>query len=238
MSTAPKRTIMITGANRGLGLATATALAKQGHHILLAARTLEKAQAAAKGLQAEGFSVTPVACDVASEASMRGAVATIAGQGLVVDVLINNAGIIPDQGGFGASPLEVTPATVAEGFANNTLSAYTLIQAVLPGMNQRGYGRVVNISSGMGGIAEMEGKVPAYRISKAAMNAVTKLFAAECKGDVKVNSVCPGWVRTDMGGANATRSLDEGIAGIVWAATLPTDGPSGGFFRDGQPIPW
>lgn len=233
-----QRTILITGANRGLGLATAGALAKQGHHVILAARTQEKAQAAAAPLLAEERKVTPVACDVSSQSSIDAAVKTIASLGLAVDVLINNAGALSDVGGFSASPLHVEPAVLIEAFNTNTVGAYTLIQKLLPGMNERGYGRVVNISSGMGGIAEMEGKVPSYRISKAAMNAVTKLFAAEAIGNVKVNSVCPGWVRTDMGGANATRGLDEGIAGIVWAATLPDGGPSGGFFRDGKPIPW
>lgn len=233
-----KRTIFISGANRGLGLATAAALAKQGHHVILAARTLAKAQAAAAPLQAEGGTVTPIECDVSKQASIEAAAKTLAAQGLNVDVLINNAGAIFDSGGWTASPLDIAPAVIAEAFANNTVSAYALTQAFLPGMNARGYGRVVNISSGMGGIAEMEGKVPSYRISKAAMNAVTKVFAAEAGKNVKVNSVCPGWVRTDMGGANATRDLGEGIAGIVWAATLSDDGPSGGFFRDGKPIPW
>lgn len=233
-----QRTIFISGANRGLGLATAAALAKQGHHIVFAARTLAKAQAAARPLQAEGGKVTPIECDVSKQASIEAAAKTLAAQGVNVDVLINNAGAIFDAGGWTASPLDIPPSVIAEAFATNTLSAYALTQAFLPGMNARGYGRVVNISSGMGGLTEMEGKVPSYRISKTAMNAVTKVFAAEAKGNVKINSVCPGWVRTDMGGANATRDLAEGIAGIVWAATLPDDGPSGGFFRDGKPIPW
>jgi len=233
-----KRTMFISGANRGLGLATAAELAIAGHHVILAARTLAKAQAAAAPLQAQGLAVTPMECDVSKQASIEACAKAVAAQGLHVEVLINNAGAILDEGGWTASPLAVAPAVIGQAFVNNTLSAYALTQQFMPGMVQRGYGRVVNVSSGMGGIAEMEGKVPSYRISKAAMNAVTKVFAAEAGPHVKVNSVCPGWVRTDMGGANATREISEGIAGIVWAATLPDDGPSGGFFRDGKSIPW
>ena len=112
------------------------------------------------------------------------------------------------------------------------------MRALVPKMNAAGYGRVVNVSSGMGGVADMGGGYTAYRASKAALNAITRVFAHEARGDVKVNAVCPGWVRTDMGGPNANRAIDEGIAGIVWAATLPADGPHNGFFRDGVAVDW
>jgi NAD(P)-dependent dehydrogenase (short-subunit alcohol dehydrogenase family) len=103
----------------------------------------------------------------------------------------------------------------------------------------QGSGRVVNVSSGMGQLSEMNGGCPGYRLSKVALNAVTRIFADELQGTkIKVNSVCPGWVRTDMGGPNAQLSVEEGAKGIVWAATLPDDGPSGGFFRHGEPMPW
>jgi NAD(P)-dependent dehydrogenase (short-subunit alcohol dehydrogenase family) len=103
----------------------------------------------------------------------------------------------------------------------------------------QGRGRVVNVSSGMGQLSEMGGGFPAYRISKAGLNALTRIFASEVEGTgIKVNAVCPGWVRTDMGGANAARSVEEGVATTVWLATLPDDGPSGGLFRDRKPIPW
>lgn len=123
-------------------------------------------------------------------------------------------------------------------FDNNALSAWRMVQKAVPLMNQRGYGRIVNVSSGMGALKDMNsGSVP-YRISKTAMNAITRIVSNEVTGDVKINSVCPGWVRTELGGDNARRSLSEGAAGIVWAATLPADGPNGGFFRDGKPIDW
>jgi len=155
-------------------------------------------------------------------------------------VLVNNAGAF-FEGTQARDPVrafDVPAATVAAAFDANALGAYRTMQRAVPLMNAAGYGRVVNVSSGLGGLAEMGGGYPGYRASKAAMNAFTRIYHAAAGPNVKINSVCPGWVRTDMGGPNATRSIEEGIAGIVWAATLPDDGPSGGFFRDGKPIPW
>ncbi|MCB9549786.1 MAG: SDR family NAD(P)-dependent oxidoreductase [Myxococcales bacterium] len=227
------RRVVITGGNRGLGLATARALAQAGDHVILTARDAEKAQAAAAALQAEGLAVDGAALDVSSDASVE---AFFAAAG-PVDVLINNAGVASDKS-HGGSTLGVPPSSGLVAFDTNTLGAWRTLRQVLPGMNARGYGRVVNVSSGMGGLTEMDGGWPGYRISKAALNAVTRIFSHETRGDVKVNSVCPGWVRTDMGGPHATRGLEEGIAGIVWAAGLPADGPNGGFFRDGVPLAW
>jgi NAD(P)-dependent dehydrogenase (short-subunit alcohol dehydrogenase family) len=113
-----------------------------------------------------------------------------------------------------------------------------MIQHALPAMNSHGWGRIVNISSGMGQLSEMGGGSVAYRLSKTAMNAITRFANAEAKPNVKINSICPGWVRTDMGGASAPRTLEQGASGVVWAATLPDNGPSGGFFRDGKAIAW
>jgi NAD(P)-dependent dehydrogenase (short-subunit alcohol dehydrogenase family) len=209
---------------------------------MLAARDRARGDAAVRALRDEGVVAEAMTLDVASDDSVRAFMAELesrqrpaAGNLVRVDVLVNNAGAIVERGH--SRTAEVTAATVAESLNNNTLGAYRLLQAILPLMNRHGYGRVVNVSSGMGGITEMSGGWPAYRISKAALNAVTRVFAAEAAGDnVKINSVCPGWVRTDMGGAGATRSVEEGASGIVWAATLPSDGPSGGFFRDGRAI--
>ena len=123
------------------------------------------------------------------------------------------------------------------GFETNTLGALAMSQTFIPMM--RGQGRVVNISSGMGQLSEMNGCCPGYRLSKTALNAVTRILADELmETGIKINSVCPGWVRTDMGGPNANRSLEEGVETIIWLATLPDDGPSGGFFRDKQEIAW
>ncbi|MEZ4470712.1 MAG: SDR family NAD(P)-dependent oxidoreductase [bacterium] len=227
------RRIVITGGNRGLGLATAQALARAGEQVILTARDAEKAEAAAATLRAEGLAVEAYALDVTSDADVEALFAQLG----VVDVLINNAGVASDKG-HGDGTLGIPVQRGLHAFDTNTLGPWRTLRAVLPGMNRRGYGRVVNVSSGMGGLAEMDGGWPAYRVSKAALNAVTRIFSHEARGDVKINSVCPGWVRTDMGGRHATRGLDEGIAGILWAANLPADGPNGGFFRDGQPLAW
>jgi NAD(P)-dependent dehydrogenase (short-subunit alcohol dehydrogenase family) len=158
-----------------------------------------------------------------------------------IDVLVNNAGIFPEGSdpaiAKNPSVLTVPPEMVLQAFEANTLGPYRLCQALVPLLKDGG--RIVNVSSGMGELTDMQGQYPAYRMSKTALNALTRILSQELAGrGIKVNSVCPGWVRTEMGGANATRGIPEGIQGIVWAATLPDDGPSGGFFRDGKPLPW
>jgi len=226
---------IVTGANRGLGLATCRELARRGHKVVLTARNGEDAESAAAALRGEGLDVRAARLDVSSDRSVADFDRHVVRKLERVDVLVNNAGAIFEPKGARGTG-EVEPAVLTAAFETNTLGAYRLTRMLLPRMNQAGYGRVVNVSSGMGGITEMGGGSPAYRVSKAALNALTRIFHAEARGDVKVNSVCPGWVQTDMGGRSATRTLEEGVAGIVWAATLPADGPSGGFFRDGKPI--
>ena len=232
------RTAVITGANRGLGLAAARGLAQRGDRVVLTARTREQARAAVDRLRAEGLeAVHPAVLDVTLEASVVDFFAHLdADHGGRVDVLINNAGASFDPSGVGT--LGIGSDVMLRSFEANALGAHRMMLRALPRMNAQRYGRVVNVSSGMGGIAEMDGGWPGYRVSKAALNAMTRVFHHEAQGDVKVNSVCPGWVRTDMGGPHATRSIDEGVAGILWAANLPAEGPSGGFFRDGEPTPW
>src|SRR5690606_4813134 len=140
--------------------------------------------------------------------------------------------------GPGATALEVPATLVAEALNVNALGPYRTCQRALPWMNEAGYGRIVNVSSGMGALADMGRGTAAYRISKTALHAVTVQFHLEARTGVKGNAVCPGWVQTDLGGASATRSVEQGIVGIIWAATLADDGPSGGFFRDGEPLSW
>ncbi|HYJ47786.1 MAG TPA: SDR family NAD(P)-dependent oxidoreductase, partial [Pyrinomonadaceae bacterium] len=129
--------------------------------------------------------------------------------------------------------------TVREAFETNTLGAWRMCQAFIPLLRRSAHGRVVNVSSESGSLASMGGGTPAYSVSKAALNALTRMLADELKSSgVLVNSVCPGWVATEMGGRDAPRSVEEGAASVVWAATIPDGGPTGGFFRDGEPLPW
>ncbi len=235
-----KRVALVTGANRGMGLEIVRQLSRLGLIAVLAARDLEKGKVAAATLAAEEFDVPVVALDVTDADSIRAAVAEVRGLFGRIDVLVNNAailmeGLLPED----TSVLDVSGALVNQTFLTNTVGPLRMIQATVPGMRERGYGRIVNLSSGAGQLAEMGGGFPAYRLSKSALNALTRITAAELGAhEIKVNSVCPGWVRTDMGGPHATRTVEHGAETAVWLATLPEDGPTGGFFRDMKPIPW
>jgi NAD(P)-dependent dehydrogenase (short-subunit alcohol dehydrogenase family) len=229
------RVAIVTGANRGLGFEVARVLATRGLRVVLTARTQAKADDAAATLTAQGLDVLAEVVDVASDESVEAFVVRFRQTFDRLDVLVNNAGaIFDDEGGA----LQVPASTVLRSIDTNAMGAYRMTQALLPLMNAGGYGRVVNVSSGMGALTDMGGGWPGYRISKTALNAVTRLFAGTGSGDVKVNAVCPGWVRTDMGGAGASRSVEEGAAGITLAATLASDGPTGAFLRDGEVIDW
>jgi NAD(P)-dependent dehydrogenase (short-subunit alcohol dehydrogenase family) len=150
---------------------------------------------------------------------------------------VNNAGILIDS--YSTSIAELDLETLRWTLETNVIGAVGVTQALLALMRRHDYGRIVNMSSGLGQLCDMQAGTPAYRISKVALNALTRILAAELKDThIKVNSMCPGWVRTDMGGPNAPRSVEEGADTAVWLARLPDDGPSGGFFRDRQPIPW
>jgi NAD(P)-dependent dehydrogenase (short-subunit alcohol dehydrogenase family) len=152
-----------------------------------------------------------------------------------VDVLVNNAAILYDTWNRAAT---VDLDIVREAMETNLYGAWAMSQALLPQLRRSGHGRIVNVSSGAGSLATMGGGTPAYQVSKAALNAFTRTLAGELRGDgILVNAVCPGWVATDMGGP-AGRPVEEGAASVVWAALLPDDGPTGGFFRDGEPVAW
>jgi len=158
-----------------------------------------------------------------------------------IDVLVNGAGILPESsrhhGGKGATVLGTGDQEVVETIAVNAIGPWRLCKAIAPFLAP--HARIVNVSSGMGGLAEMGNGYFGYRASKAALNVLTRTLSRELADrGIMVNSVCPGWVKTDMGGPAAPRDVAQGAAGIVWAATLPQGGPSNGFFRDGHPIAW
>ncbi|MBK1723716.1 SDR family oxidoreductase [Thiocystis violacea] len=234
-----KRVAVVTGAYRGLGLETCRQLADKGYRVVLTARREAEGRKAAAGLAQGGLDVGYQPLDVTDEVSIQGLVEVVKRDFGRLDVLINNAGIFPDPApGSGAESIfDASLETIRNGLETNTLGALRLCQLLIPLM--KGSGRVVNVSSGMGQLSDMNGCCPGYRLSKTALNAVTRIFADELRGsDVKINSVCPGWVRTEMGGAAAPLDVIEGVRGILWAATLPENGPSGGFFRHGEPISW
>jgi NAD(P)-dependent dehydrogenase (short-subunit alcohol dehydrogenase family) len=224
-----------------LGFETCRQLARLGHQVILTARDPAKGEAAAAQLRGEGLDVRFHVLDVRDDAQVAALARFIETEHGRLDILVNNAGIIGDPfdrpSWTAPKALETKLDTIRSTLETNAFGALRLIQALVPLM--RGRGRVVNVSSGMGQLSDMLGGFTAYRLSKTMLNALTRILAVELKGtDLKVNSVCPGWVRTDLGGPDARRPVEEGAAGIVWAATLPDDGPSGGFFRDGKPIPW
>ena len=227
---------LVTGANRGLGREVARQLANRGYRVLLSARDSAQAiSAAAEVAQSSGASVTPLTLDVSSPASIAHASEQLASDPGRLDVLVNNAGIGLD---FGVPGVDPDFAKIQRTLETNLFGAYRLTIALLTLLRASAHPRIVNVSSGMGGVAEMGGWSPGYRISKASLNAVTRILSTELADDgFKVNSACPGFVNTDMGGPmGAQKSVEDGAAGIVWLATLPDDGPTGGFFRDGERV--
>lgn len=224
------KTALVSGGNRGIGFAICRGLSEAGLRVILAARNMKDAQEAASQIDGD---VIPSTLDVGDPKSIADCLKQLSAGNLDVDVLVNNAGVYP-QGGL----LEIRDETMGEAIEVNLMGPIRLCRALVPGMISRGYGRVVNLSSGYGSFGSGLGGPPAYSISKAALNALTVKLAAEVPAWVKVNAVCPGWVRTRMGGDDAERSPERGAETPIWLATLTEDGPSGGFFRDKRPIAW
>lgn len=235
-----QRRALVTGANRGIGFEIARMLVRDGLQVIIGARDGAKSREAAALLSKGGGRAASVSLDVADPASVSDALDEIAKNFGDIDVLVNNAGILIDApGGFRASVFDMTDDTMRTTFETNVIGPQRLIRALVPGMRARNYGRVVNVSSMAGQLADMMAGYPAYRMSKSALNALTRVLAAEVAGtNIKVNSVCPGWCRTDMGGEGASRTAAEGADSIAWLSTLPDDGPSGLFFKDRQVIAW
>ena len=230
-----RRVALVSGANRGIGLEVARQLARLGMTVILGARDPGRGRTAAERLAAEGLRALPRHLDVVDDGSIERLASQVSDELGRLDVLINNAGTLYDTW---QRAVDADLVVVHEALETNRFGAWRLCAAFIPLMRQAGYGRIVNVSSEAGSLASMGGGTPAYSVSKAALNALTRKLAAELRGSgILVNAVCPGWVATDMGGRGG-RPVAEGAAGIVRAATLPDDGPTGGFFRDGRPLPW
>src|SRR5829696_8729109 len=228
-----ERVALVSGANRGIGRAIARQLVEQGYKVVVGSRDLAKGEAVADEL---GNGAIAVQLDVTDEESVRSAVSFIEGEFARLDALVNNAGITD---GWSGGVADADFDEVKEVLDTNLFGSWRLAKAALPLMRRNGYGRIVNVSSGMGQLSDMGGHSPGYRVSKAGLNALTRMLTAELGNEnILVNSVCPGWVRTDMGTQSARLSVEEGADTPVWLATLPDDGPRGGFFRNREPIPW
>jgi NAD(P)-dependent dehydrogenase (short-subunit alcohol dehydrogenase family) len=227
-----RRTALVTGATRGIGFEVCRQLGQCGMRVLLGTRDHARGGAAAAVLVREGLDVRTIQLDVTDPADLRSLLAT---SRAVVDVLVNNAGVDYDTD---RSAPSADLARVRTTLETNLFGAWATAQAFAPGMRQRLWGRIVNVSSSAGSLSEMANGPPGYSVSKAALNAFTRLLSAELAGTcVLVNSVCPGWVATDMGGVGG-RPVRDGAASVVWAVQLPDDGPTGGFFRDGAAVAW
>jgi NAD(P)-dependent dehydrogenase (short-subunit alcohol dehydrogenase family) len=227
------RVALVSGGNRGIGLEIVRQLAGRGITVILGSRDEESGRAAAEGLSGD---VVVRQLDVTDEGSVARLASFVEDDFGRLDILVNNAGISNDDGQRG---MNADLDRVRDALEANLFGAWRLCETAIPLMQRHGYGRIVNVSSGMGALEDMGGGSPGYRVSKTALNALTRILASELRGSgILVNSVCPGWVQTDMGSPRAPRPVEEGADTPVWAATLPKGGPTGGFFRDRRPIPW
>ena len=231
-----KKIALVTGANRGIGFGVCRRLAEKNYTVFLTGRDAGKVKSAAEKLQAEDLDVLPQQLDVTDAESVEQACATVERRVGRLDALVNNAAIDYDTD---QNVLTADLGRVRQALETNTLGPWRVTLAFLPVLRKSGHGRIVNVSSGAGALKRMNGRTPAYSLSKLALNGITQMMATALEDDgILVNAVGPGWVRTEMGGANANRSIAEGAASVVWAVTLPDDGPTGGFFRDGEPVKW
>lgn len=237
---------LITGGSRGLGYETARQLGKLGYRLFIASRTIARLEQAAQSLRADGCLVSFHAFDMQDQGSIQTLVDEVKKKDVAIDVLINCAGVMYEAGddkgfrteiGSNASVLRSPERNVTDTIAINMIGTWSVTRALAPYLGRGA--RIVNVSSSMASLGEMGPGYYGYRASKAGINVFTRTLAYEMRPrGILVNSVCPGWVKTNMGGPGAARDVADGAAGIVWAATLPPDGPTGGFFRDGQAIPW
>ena len=228
---------LVTGANKGIGLEIVRQLAKAGFRVFLTARSRERGEEACKQLQQDDLNVEFLQLDVTDETSIDQLAKELTSQIDHLDVLVNNAGILLDAAN--ASVLEVEPTVILQTLQTNTLGPLRLTQNLVPLLLKSDAGKVINVSSGGGQLTDTGDWAPAYSLSKTALNAVTGMMAAALKDKhIAVNSICPGWVRTDMGGSNASRSVQQGADTVTWLATEAPSDLTGKFLRDRTVIPW
>lgn len=230
------RVAVVSGANRGIGLEIVRQLAEQGFRVALGSRSVERGEAAAAGLGALASRVAVAELDVADPDSIGAFTTWLHRTYRRCDVLVNNAGVMSDMA------LEASTAdlpVVRSVLDTNLIGPWMLTRAMVPAMRQRRYGRIVNMSSGIARFRVLGPGAPVYRVSKTALNALTRVLAEELRADgILVNACCPGWVQTDLGGPDAKVPVTEAADTPVWLATLPDDGPTSGFYRNRQPLEW
>jgi NAD(P)-dependent dehydrogenase (short-subunit alcohol dehydrogenase family) len=231
-----KQIAIVTGANRGIGFETCRQLSQLGILTILTSRDEAKGLSASSSLRKEGNEVIYHQLDVTENESISQLYTFVDDTYGQLDILVNNAGIYIDRG---ISVFNLSEEILHETMETNFVGVLKMCQAFVPLMRRRGYGRIVNVSSGMGSMSSMGGRSAAYKLSKLTLNALTRIIADELRGEnILINTMSPGWVRTDMGGQGAPRSLARGADTITWLATLPDGGPTGGYFEDRKPIAW
>jgi NAD(P)-dependent dehydrogenase (short-subunit alcohol dehydrogenase family) len=227
---------LVTGGNRGIGYELVKQLALKGFEVVLTSRDSKMGHEAMKKLKESNLDVSFVEMDVDNQESIHQAIITVSEQYGKLDVLINNAGVYLDEN---KKLVEMDPFILERTMATNFFGVYYCLRSFLPLMEKQGYGRIINVSSEYGAMSEMSYPgVGAYKLSMFALNGLTRLLAAEVKGDIKINAVDPGWVSSDMGGPSAPRTPQQAAESILWLATTGPEGPNGGFFRDGKQINW
>ncbi|MCW8848705.1 MAG: SDR family oxidoreductase [Melioribacteraceae bacterium] len=227
------KTALVTGANKGIGFEVVKQLLERKFNVILTSRNTERGLSAIEKLSSFKDHLSFVQMDVGDEESIKKAVKTVVSNKNKIDVIVNNAGVLLDTKTIN----EASSEKILTTFKINTLGPILVIQNFLPLMNENG--RIINVSSGLGAFSEMSSYAPSYSISKAGLNAVTKQFSFSLEDkNISVNSVSPGWVKTDMGGINAVRTVEKGAETIVWLADEAPQKLTGKFFRDKKEIDW
>ncbi|WP_342043398.1 SDR family oxidoreductase [Bacillus sp. OTU2372] len=227
---------LVTGGNRGIGYELVKQLALKGFKVILASRDPEMGHKAAQKLQQSNLDVSFVVMDIDNQESIHQAAITVNERYGRVDVLINNAGVYLEEN---KKLVAMDPSILERTMTTNFFGAYYCVRSFIPLMEKQGYGRIINVSSEYGAMSDMSYPgVGAYKLSKFALNGLTRLVAAEINGNIKINAVDPGWVSSDMGGPSAPRTPKQAADSILWLATIGPEGPNGGFFRDGKRIDW